>query len=96
MPKGSRKPTSIYTVERVDDHTKTIAHLSQPVPRQDLDDAALLARFLDDELTYGLRLAVDAQILSGDGTSDGMTGFLDPGTGIASQAFVTDALDHHP
>jgi HK97 family phage major capsid protein len=88
---GSVKPTSIYSMVKVADRTRTVAHLSEPVPRQDLSDATLLGDFVDSELRYGLDLALDAQILSGAGTGENMTGILTT-AGIQVQAFATDAL----
>lgn len=82
VERGALKPTSVYTLERIDDRTRTVAHLSEPIPRQDLEDAALLRQFVDEELRYGLYLAVDAQILSGSGSGENMTGFLDDGVTI--------------
>lgn len=88
---GALKPTSVYTMQRVDDRTRTIAHLSEPIPRQDLADASLIRSFIDSELAYGLDLALDGQILSGSGTAEDMTGILTT-SGIQTQAFATDAL----
>jgi hypothetical protein len=86
------KPESTYTMVRHDDRTRTIAHLSEPMPRQQLSDAPLLRQFLDSEMRYGLDLALDYQILNGNGIGENMTGILDPGTGIGLQTFDTDVL----
>jgi hypothetical protein len=59
VPKGSLKPTSIYTLKRVDDAVDTIAHLSEPINVADLSDAPLLATFLNGELAFGLSKAID-------------------------------------
>jgi HK97 family phage major capsid protein len=88
---GSVKPTSIYSMVRVTDRTRTIAHLSEPVPRQDIADATLLGDFVDSELRYGLDLTLDAQILSGAGTGENLTGILTT-AGIQTQAFATDKI----
>jgi len=64
VPEGTRKPTSEYTVVRIDDRVDTIAHLSEPIPRQYLDDARMLRKFVDDELRHGLDLALDAEIVA--------------------------------
>lgn len=77
---GARKPTSIYTGEKVSDDVTTVAHLSEPVNRFDLEDAAMLRQFLTEELEYGLRLALDDEILNGDGTGARMTGIVDGAT----------------
>ncbi|CAN5767239.1 hypothetical protein BH24CHL6_BH24CHL6_15410 [soil metagenome] len=64
VPTGERKPTSIYTIVKVSDEVDVIAHLSEPIPRSYLSDAQLLRQFVDDELRYGLRLALDAEMLA--------------------------------
>lgn len=89
VAEGERKPTSIYSLERIDDRTRTVAHLSEPIPRQQINDAGMLRQFLDDELKYGLRLAIDDEIVNGDGTGESMDGILSLAT---PQAFATDMM----
>jgi HK97 family phage major capsid protein len=60
---GGVKPTSIYTLTRVDDTTDVIAHLTEPINRQDLDDASVLRQFINQELNLGLELAIDVEII---------------------------------
>lgn len=76
VARGQVKPTSRYTVERVEDRARVIAHLSEPIYRSDLADSAALAQFLDLELRLGVLLAEDAQLLAGDGTGENMAGIL--------------------
>ncbi len=66
---GATKPTSIYTLVRVDDTTKVIAHLSERIPRFYVEDAPLLRSFIQNEMFYGIQSALDGQILSGNGTA---------------------------
>lgn len=77
VARGARKPTSIYTGAKVPDSVTTIAHLSEPVNRFDLEDAAMLRAFLEGELEYGLRKALDDEIVNGDGNATSMSGILD-------------------
>lgn len=70
VPTGQRKPTSLYTTQRVQDSVKTIAHLSEGIPRQDLSDAPALQEFLTAEMEYGLTVALEDQILNGSGGDD--------------------------
>jgi HK97 family phage major capsid protein len=95
VPEGARKPTSIYTLDDVEDRCRTIAHLSEPIPRQQLDDAALLRQFVDAEMRYGLELELDDQILNGDGTVsatvDNLTGILNT-SGIQAQPWSSNVL----
>ena len=64
VAEGERKSTSVYTMIRIDDRVDTVAHLSEPIPRQYLEDAPLLRQFFDSELCYGLDLALDAEIVA--------------------------------
>ena len=77
---GAQKPTSTYAVERVDDTVQTIAHLSEAIPRQTLADAALLSGYLETVLREGVMLALEEQVVSGDGVDPNLLGFAeDPG-----------------
>lgn len=55
---------------------RTIAHWV-PASRQALSDAAMLRGLIDTELTYGLQLESDAQLLLGDGTGQNLEGILE-------------------
>ena len=78
---GSVKPTSVYTVQRIEDRARTIAHLSEPINKNDLADATALQSFVDSELRYGLSMECESQILTGDGDTsaglDNMEGILE-------------------
>ncbi|MDP8905502.1 MAG: phage major capsid protein [Chloroflexota bacterium] len=91
VAEGGLKPTSVYTLERVDEPIATIAHLSEPIPRQQLEDAPLLRQFVDDELRLGLFLALDNQILNGNGTAPNLRG-LNATTGVQTVTTGADAL----
>ncbi|MER5352764.1 phage major capsid protein [Kitasatospora sp. NPDC002551] len=88
---GARKPTSLYTLTRFDDRVRTIAHLSEPINKFDLEDAPSLRQFLDQEMRLGLELALEGEILNGDGTGEHMTGVANV-SGSQAQAFDTDIL----
>jgi len=88
---GEKKPTSVYTVERIEDRTRTIAHLSEPIPRQYLSDIPLLRQYVDAVLREGYVLELEYQIVDGPGTGENMTGLLNT-EGILIQAFDTDPL----
>lgn len=92
VAEGGVKPTSVYTLTRVDDRARVIAHLSEQIPRQTLDDAGLLGRFIQDEMFYGLNVALDTQIISGDGTGENMLGILAATSGVQTQAWSTNIL----
>lgn len=88
---GERKPESIYGLERVDDRPKTIAHLSEPIPRQHLMDAPLLQDYLDSVLRAGLQIELENQILNGNGEGENLTGILNTAN-VNAQPFDTDIL----
>lgn len=91
VARGALKPTSVYTFDRVDDRTRTIAHLSEPIARQDLRDAPALQRVLDTEMRLGLELALEAQIINGSGSGENMTGIANV-SGSQAQAWSTDIM----
>ncbi|MEV6909779.1 phage major capsid protein, partial [Amycolatopsis sp. NPDC051071] len=91
VPRGGKKPTSRYTMERREGRSATIAHLTEPVARQDLADAPMLSAFVDTELRLGLEEALEDEIVNGDGTGDRPTG-LNFISGTQSQAWATDLL----
>lgn len=86
VPVGTKKPTSVYTLDRIDGRTVVIAHLSEPIPKQYFDDAPMLQQFLDDEMRLGLDEELDAQIINGSGVGDNFTG-LNNVSGAQTQAF---------
>jgi HK97 family phage major capsid protein len=69
------KPQSTMTFEGVQAPVRTIAHW-EAAHRNVLADEPQLRSIIDNELMYGLRLQEDAQILSGDGTGENLTGVL--------------------
>lgn len=69
------KKQSNLTWELVVVNISTIAHWV-PASRQVLADAPMLQGLIDSELTYGLQLESDDQLLFGDGTGQNMTGIM--------------------
>lgn len=88
---GALKPTSVYSVERVDDTVKTIAHLSERIPRQTLADARLLQAYVEGSLREGVELGLEDQIVNGDGTGENLLG-IDDTPNIQQQAFSATML----
>lgn len=89
---GGTKPTSVYGVQRIEDRLRVVAHLSEPLDKYWLSDNASLSTFVVDELGFGLNVAVEDQVLNGDGTGENMTGILQT-SGIQTQAFSTDQFE---
>jgi hypothetical protein len=83
---GATKPTSAYSIERVEDRLRVVAHLSEPVDKYWLQDVGELRTFVTDELAYGLDVAVEQQMLAGDGVGENMRG-------MQVQAWSADGLE---
>lgn len=88
---GAVKPTSVYTWGHVDAALHVIAHLSEPIDKFMLEDASALESWVSGELLYGIRVAVENQVLNGSGTAPALRGLLNT-SGILVQAFVTNVL----
>lgn len=83
---GALKPTSLYSVDKVDGRLVTIAHLSEPLDRYTLIDNNALESHLRDEMLFGLRQAVEDQVVNGDGEDENLAGLFNT-PGIVAQPF---------
>jgi len=88
---GDKKPTSVYTVERVDDRARVIAHLSEPIPRQYLADIPMLRQYIDGALREGTILELETQVIQGSGAGENLRGILATPQ-IQEQAWDTNML----
>jgi HK97 family phage major capsid protein len=84
------KPNSVYTIERIEEPVRVIAHVSEALDRSLLIDFEQLTEFIDQQLRLGVLLAEENQIINGDGTGVNMTGILNT-AGIQVQARGTDS-----
>jgi len=75
VAENTTKPESDYGWTVATAPVRTIAHWV-PVSKQAMDDAPQLASLIDGELRYGLDLAEDIQLLSGDGTGQNLHGLI--------------------
>jgi HK97 family phage major capsid protein len=91
VPRGGTKPTSVFTIESIDDRARVVAHISEPLNRVDIDDSAVFGAFIDSEMRYGVAEALDDLVVNGDGTGETFEGLLAV-SGINAQAFDTDML----
>ncbi len=87
---GALKPTSVYTVERIEQLVVTIAHVTEALDRALLSDFDQLVTFIDGQLRLGVLLAEEAQILNGDGLGVNLLGILNT-PGIQVQAIGGDS-----
>ncbi|WP_232425761.1 phage major capsid protein [Mycobacterium sp. JS623] len=76
---GAVKPTSVYSVTRVEQSLSVIAHLSEGIDHYWMADNATLEQFISGELNYGLQRAVEAKVLAD----------INATSGIVTQAFAT-------
>ncbi len=83
------KPQTTMAFTGVQAPVRTIAHW-EAAHRNVLADEPQLRSIIDNELLYGLRLHEDAQILSGAGTSEDLTGILNT-SGIQTYSWSSGA-----
>lgn len=76
------KPTSVFSLERVDSNLVVVAHLSELIPRYYLIDAPAVATWLEGELGFGLAVGVEAKVLAD----------INAQSGIQTQAYATSPL----
>lgn len=99
---GQVKPDSEITFRDIENRLAVFAHIAGPIPEHTLRDSAALGEFLQSELIYGLRLAVEDEVFTGDGSDiigeDGTSvvgkhfaGLLNT-SGVLDQPFTTDAV----
>lgn len=91
VAQGAVKPTSAPTLETIDAKLTVVAHISEQVDNYVVRDNEGIERFLEDEMLWGLRAAVENQIINGSGTAPNLRGLLNT-SGIQSQGFATDVL----
>lgn len=75
VAEGALKPESNLEWELAEAPVRTIAHWIH-VARQTMDDIPQLQGEIDNELVYGLDLAEEDQILSGDGVGQNLSGLI--------------------
>lgn len=88
---GAKKPESDLTVTSVDGALEIIAHIATGLHVYDLVDMPALGQWVGDEMLYGLGLAVEQEILSGDGSTGHLRGILNT-SGIQTQAAGADIV----
>lgn len=88
---GATKPTSVYTFEDESDRARVFAHLSEAIPLRYLDDHDELENVLRSQMAEDLFLAIEEDVLVGDGTGEHFTGIANV-SGVQAQAFSTDVL----
>lgn len=90
VAEGATKPTSIYTWEQVSATVRTIAHLAK-ITRQAMDDAVQLQGEIEQEMRYGLMIAEETQLLTGDGTGQNLSGLITNATAYVAPIVIAGA-----
>ncbi|MGO1975992.1 phage major capsid protein [Brachybacterium tyrofermentans] len=99
---GEVKPDSEITFRNIENRLAVFAHIAGPIPEHTLRDSVALGEFLQSELIYGLRLAVEDEVFTGDGTDiigedessvvgKHFSGLLNT-SGVLDQPFTSDAV----
>ncbi|MCO4276719.1 phage major capsid protein [Pseudarthrobacter sp. HLT3-5] len=94
VPAGGLKPTTAMGLEKKPGKLSVIATLSEPIDKFVLEDDAALGGWVGMELTQSVAVALETQVLSGDGVGDNLTGLANT-SGIqlfTSAAGNTDKL----
>ena len=90
VPRGELKPTSVISLEKIEDTARTIATLSEPIDNAWVADVRQLVDFISGELREMVNFEINTQVVQGAGGDD-LTGLLNV-TGRQTQAFDTDLL----
>lgn len=78
VAEAAQKPASTLETETAQTPVQVVAHWTR-ITRQLADDAGALAAFINARMVYGVDLAVENQILSGNGTSPNLSGLMKTG-----------------
>lgn len=89
VPDLGTKPTSVYSIESINDRCRVLAHLSEAVPIRLWKDAVAVVEWLENELLAGLLDTLEAQVINGTGVGENLTGVLKV-AGTTAVPFATD------
>lgn len=89
VAEGQTKPTSNYVWEQVNAPVRVIAHLAK-LTRQALEDSVQLQGEVDSEMRYGLSIAEETELLSGDGTGAHLTGMIPAATAYSAPIVIAN------
>lgn len=88
VSEGSLKPTSEITFDMVTEPVRTIAHLFD-ISLQMLDDVDFIESYIATRGTYGLKLIEEAQLLTGSGTGQNLSGIYTEATAYSAPSGAT-------
>lgn len=84
------KPEATIAFEKVSETVRTIAHFV-PATRRSVADSQQLKQVIDSVLRYGVRLRLENQIVTGNGSGENFTGIVNT-SGIQTQAAGSDSV----
>lgn len=90
VAEGAAKPESNFAIELKTTTAQVIAHHIK-ASRQVLEDHAQLRDLIDSEMRYGLALAEEVQLLTGNGVSPNLRGLIPAATAFDDPLDLTDA-----
>lgn len=85
VAEGDKKAQSDLKFDEVTENVKTIAHFIK-ASKQILNDAPMLASYINSRLMYGLKLVEEKQLLNGDGLNGNLKGIIPQATAFANPA----------
>jgi HK97 family phage major capsid protein len=85
VSEGSLKPKSEITFELVTEPVRTIAHLLD-ISLQMLDDVEFIQSYVQNRMTYELKLIEEGQLLTGSGTGQNLEGIYTAATPYSQPA----------
>jgi HK97 family phage major capsid protein len=92
VAEGAAKPESAIDWELKTASSKVIAHWIK-ASRQILEDAPQIRDLIDSDLIYGLALAEETQLISGDGTGSNLTGLIPSATSYSDPITTLPTFD---
>jgi len=88
VSEGSLKPKSELTFEMITAPVRTVAHLLD-ISLQMLDDVQFIQSYIESRMRYGLALVEEAQLLTGSGTGQNLSGIYTLATAYAPPSGAT-------
>lgn len=88
---GATKPTSVFTIDPVQDHCRCVAHVSEPIPIRLLQDVPALQSWLVSEMASGVLAGLEHEAVLGIGSGESMTGIMAT-SGTTPVSFSTDRV----
>ncbi len=89
VAEGAQKPATEIVFEASQTPVQVIAHWTK-ITRQLADDAPALAAFINARMVYGVDLATENQILTGNGTTPQLSGLMNTGNFVAQSFKLAD------